>query len=258
MTSGAMGLLWLRRDRLVVADVALVDAQRDLAPSDSEQQARRMTGPLAFVDWVALILAAVLIAAALAAALVAFIAALHRNRNVPVAHASVEPTTVDIPNNIDTAGSDRTIDLRPKTMVNATPLSETDEEESVLRHRSATTLVTARTEIAEAEAEAAPPASSDRASRAAERARRLRQRPEPDTGEASTPTVMATPAEVGRAVGGPEAEHAAPDRRPVAGTATRLPGFFEDPMGRHDERYWDGQRWTEHVKEDGQRFIDPL
>ena len=42
------------------------------------------------------------------------------------------------------------------------------------------------------------------------------------------------------------------------GCALRQPGFFEDPIGRHEQRYWDGARWTEYVKEEGQRFIDPL
>ncbi len=42
------------------------------------------------------------------------------------------------------------------------------------------------------------------------------------------------------------------------GFALRQPGFFEDPIGRHEQRYWDGSRWTEYVKEEGQRFIDPL
>ena len=42
------------------------------------------------------------------------------------------------------------------------------------------------------------------------------------------------------------------------GFALRQPGFFEDPVGRHEQRYWDGSRWTEYVKEQGQRFIDPL
>lgn len=42
------------------------------------------------------------------------------------------------------------------------------------------------------------------------------------------------------------------------GFQTRNPGFFEDPMGRHELRYWDGASWTEYVKESGERFVDPL
>lgn len=43
-----------------------------------------------------------------------------------------------------------------------------------------------------------------------------------------------------------------------AGESIRKPGFFDDPMGRHDQRYWDGVRWTEYVKVDGRRTVDPL
>ena len=46
--------------------------------------------------------------------------------------------------------------------------------------------------------------------------------------------------------------------RSVIGFSARVPGFFEDPMGRHELRYWDGSRWTEYVKESGERFTDPL
>ena len=42
------------------------------------------------------------------------------------------------------------------------------------------------------------------------------------------------------------------------GFAKRKPGFFNDPMGRHELRYWNGSSWTEYVKENGDRFIDPL
>ncbi|MEX2563189.1 MAG: DUF2510 domain-containing protein [Nitriliruptoraceae bacterium] len=34
--------------------------------------------------------------------------------------------------------------------------------------------------------------------------------------------------------------------------------WHPDPTGRHEYRYWDGQRWTEHVANAGQRAIDPL
>lgn len=44
----------------------------------------------------------------------------------------------------------------------------------------------------------------------------------------------------------------------TAGFSVRKPGFFEDPIGRHEQRYWDGSGWTEHCKEGEQRFSDPL
>ena len=35
------------------------------------------------------------------------------------------------------------------------------------------------------------------------------------------------------------------------------PGWRPDPTGRHEQRYWDGTRWTEHVSDDGQAALDP-
>ena len=34
-------------------------------------------------------------------------------------------------------------------------------------------------------------------------------------------------------------------------------GWHPDPMGRYELRYWDGQRWTEHVSSGGQQGTDP-
>lgn len=34
--------------------------------------------------------------------------------------------------------------------------------------------------------------------------------------------------------------------------------WHPDPTGRHEYRYWDGQRWTEHVANAGQRAVDPI
>lgn len=31
-----------------------------------------------------------------------------------------------------------------------------------------------------------------------------------------------------------------------------------DPLGRHELRYWDGTRWTEHVSNGGAQGIDPI
>lgn len=31
----------------------------------------------------------------------------------------------------------------------------------------------------------------------------------------------------------------------------------QDPFGRHDERWWDGERWTERVRTTGAHGIDP-
>ena len=34
-------------------------------------------------------------------------------------------------------------------------------------------------------------------------------------------------------------------------------GWYPDPSGRHEQRYWDGTRWTEHVSDGGQQSSDP-
>jgi len=33
-------------------------------------------------------------------------------------------------------------------------------------------------------------------------------------------------------------------------------GWYADPAGRFDLRYWDGGTWTEHVSRAGQQFTD--
>jgi uncharacterized protein YxjI len=33
--------------------------------------------------------------------------------------------------------------------------------------------------------------------------------------------------------------------------------WHPDPYGRHELRYWDGTRWTEHVSSNGQQAVDP-
>ena len=40
-------------------------------------------------------------------------------------------------------------------------------------------------------------------------------------------------------------------------TSGPLPGWFDDPSGRHEIRYWDGRRWTRHVSDHGRRSVDP-
>ena len=34
-------------------------------------------------------------------------------------------------------------------------------------------------------------------------------------------------------------------------------GWYIDPAGRFELRYWDGTAWTEHVSRNGQQFTDP-
>ncbi|MCE9621311.1 MAG: DUF2510 domain-containing protein [Actinomycetia bacterium] len=33
-------------------------------------------------------------------------------------------------------------------------------------------------------------------------------------------------------------------------------GWYADPAGRFDLRYWDGSAWTEHVSRAGQQYTD--
>ena len=47
----------------------------------------------------------------------------------------------------------------------------------------------------------------------------------------------------------------------AAAPATPTPqvpaGWYADPAGRFELRYWDGGAWTEHVSRNGQQFTDP-
>jgi preprotein translocase subunit SecF len=42
------------------------------------------------------------------------------------------------------------------------------------------------------------------------------------------------------------------------GQGTASAGWFADPGRRHELRYWDGQRWTEHVSDRGTQGVDPI
>ena len=35
-------------------------------------------------------------------------------------------------------------------------------------------------------------------------------------------------------------------------------GWYPDPTGRHERRYWDGAAWTDHVVNGGTRSLDPM
>lgn len=34
-------------------------------------------------------------------------------------------------------------------------------------------------------------------------------------------------------------------------------GWYPDPSGRHELRYWDGKGWTDHVRDGATRAVDP-
>lgn len=46
-----------------------------------------------------------------------------------------------------------------------------------------------------------------------------------------------------------------PNRPPDA--PTHPPGWFPDPLGRHEHRYFNGSSWTADVADAGERFVDP-
>src|SRR5918997_301045 len=39
-------------------------------------------------------------------------------------------------------------------------------------------------------------------------------------------------------------------------TGQHAPGWYPDPFGRHETRWWDGQRWTEHAASHGRQVVD--
>ena len=44
----------------------------------------------------------------------------------------------------------------------------------------------------------------------------------------------------------------------TAAAASAAPaGWYADPSGRYELRYWDGNQWTEHVSRAGQQYTDP-
>ena len=54
---------------------------------------------------------------------------------------------------------------------------------------------------------------------------------------------------------GGQSQHV-PATQPAA--APQVPaGWYADPAGRFELRYWDGGAWTEHVSRAGQQFTDP-
>jgi uncharacterized membrane protein len=54
-----------------------------------------------------------------------------------------------------------------------------------------------------------------------------------------------------------------PGSAPWAGPSPAPPsnppfGWYPDPSGHHEQRYWDGTRWTEYVSDAGRQTTDPL
>lgn len=105
----------------------------------------------------------------------------------------------------------------PETPAESTPAESTDPGAAVAGAAIAATVVDAPEE---AVADAAPAA-------------------EPAAAEPETPAAVETPAAA------PPADSGVPA------------GWYADPSGRYELRYWDGTAWTEHVSRAGQQYTDP-
>lgn len=68
--------------------------------------------------------------------------------------------------------------------------------------------------------------------------------------------VAVTPIESAQPVAASAAAASTPSNATVAITHTPA-GWYPDPSGRFEMRYWDGLAWTEHVSRQGQQFTDP-
>ena len=80
--------------------------------------------------------------------------------------------------------------------------------------------------------------------------------PPPYPGSAPVPPYPGSapvPPHPGPTPGGPPAPAYTPEPR------SNPPfGWYPDPSGQHEQRYWDGTRWTENVSDGGQQAIDAL
>ena len=70
------------------------------------------------------------------------------------------------------------------------------------------------------------------------------------------PVVAAVPVAVVEPVAAVVAEPVVAEVAPAA-ESTVPAGWYADPSGRFELRYWDGAAWTEHVSRAGQQFTDP-
>jgi hypothetical protein len=77
-----------------------------------------------------------------------------------------------------------------------------------------------------------------------------------DTGSSwGTTTAAATDTSGGWGSGATPA--AAPTAPAQPATPSVPAGWYHDPAGRFELRYWDGSAWTEHVSRAGQQYTDP-
>lgn len=250
--------------------------ESEIARLGIRNQAFPMFTELAVVDWIALVFAAVLLAAAIAAVVLAYITSSHGQlpalstlRNRGVAHSQRDSIDGDVSLSKPEESTSATRRAR------ATALTPPPIPENMRRTpQHARTQVLAVSDkgapslIPSAADSAANPAVADGDRRLAERAARLRGRPVPEEAssllhktrlqQVATNRTPAHAETLTASASSVRASGVAANFDTTEGFKARNPGFFDDPLGRHELRYWDGHAWTEYVKEHGERFTDPL
>jgi Protein of unknown function (DUF2510) len=61
----------------------------------------------------------------------------------------------------------------------------------------------------------------------------------------------------GASAGAPVASSTPTTQAQQPATPSVPAGWYHDPAGRYELRYWDGSAWTEHVSRAGQQYTDP-
>jgi hypothetical protein len=81
----------------------------------------------------------------------------------------------------------------------------------------------------------------------------------PEPAAEPTPEPAVAPAEVAAAPEPERQPEPQPEPQPApAPVAPTVPaGWYADPAGRYELRYWDGSQWTEHVARGGAQYTDP-
>lgn len=197
---------------------------------------------LALVDWVALVAAALLLAATLAAAVVALWISRNRRRN----EAKPE-TQLEVPEDRPLIRGTRPQPDVPQRHDAKAAIDIRSAEPAVIRPATQPKIVSRTTMVSTPASPVEAPVTpqlDEQSTLLAERAELLLER-------------SAEQAELEERAAAPPVAPITRTFRPT-GESVRKPGFFDDPMGRHDQRYWDGVRWTEYVKVDGRRTVDPL
>jgi hypothetical protein len=83
-----------------------------------------------------------------------------------------------------------------------------------------------------------------------------------DAANASSPTISVanitpTPVPASNQNGWASVTTSTPAVTQAVTTPTVPADWYKDPAGRYEFRYWDGNKWTEHVSRGGVRFTDP-